>query len=242
MARKPRVKSTTGIYHVLVRASADISLFTDEEDVTIYTNALKDLQDKGYCTVYAYSLFDTHLHLLIKTSAEQADNSSLLTPDSSLDSIGSVMKRLANIYSYYFNVKYDHYGPIYQDRYKSEPIEDLTTFVQCLNFVSGQQTEWRAVMTPTIPSLPNHSSSNHSSLIPNHSSFLDYEQRRPRITDSRLLTFLKDQHHFTSAEELLARSADAQRHVIASCKTVGGNALQISRLTGMPRKKVMSIL
>ena len=227
MARKARLKSTTGIYHVLVRAIADLSLFTDQEDVQIYTEALQDLQTRGYCTVYAYAYFGTHVHLLIKEGEEP---------------IGSVMKRLANTYSYFFNVKYDHYGPIYIDRFKSEPVEDRTTFIQCLNFVSGQQTEWRGVLTHTIPSFPEAAIPDPSSLPPHRSSFLDFAERKARITDSRLLTFLQSQHHFTSAEELLARSADAQRHVISSCKTVGGNALQISRLTGMPRKKVMSIL
>ena len=66
MARKARIKSNTGIYHVLVRAIADLPLFTDEEDVKVYTDILDNLQKESRCTVYAYALFPTHVHLLIQ--------------------------------------------------------------------------------------------------------------------------------------------------------------------------------
>lgn len=71
MARKARIKSSTGVYHVLVRAISDLSLFTDKEDTQFYIDILNDLQHKGYCEVFAYALFPTHVHILIKEGATE---------------------------------------------------------------------------------------------------------------------------------------------------------------------------
>lgn len=244
MARKARIKSSTGIYHVLVRAIADLSLFTDDEDASIYIQTLRDLQSKGLCTVYAYAFFDTHLHLLIKTSpstlsqVEETSATSATIPEataSGFETIGQVMKRLASNYSYFFNVKYDHYGPIYLDRFKSEPIEDRTTFLRCLDFISSQPTEWKGIITNTLPSLPT---------IPNGSSlgkFLDIKLRPKRLTDSKLLDILKTQYGYTNIGEFLQRSISDQEKVASDCKKIGGSIRQIVRITGMPFAKVATL-
>lgn len=270
MARKPRIKSSTGIYHVLVRAIADLDLVSDKEDTDIYTGILRDLQDKGICTVYAYALFPTHAHLLIKAATESSapvlaaspSGSSAPVPDAALvpdvspsgfESIGSIMKRIASAYSYYFNVKYDHYGPIYIDRFKSEPIEDRTTFLRCLAFVADQNTPHKGILTHTIPlkdspapvsdASPSVSAAPVPEVSPSASAapsrrFLDYTSRPKRITDSRLLLFLQNEHHFTTSEEFLQRPDSDKTHVIVSSRPLGATVLQLARLTGLTRKVV----
>lgn len=242
MARKPRIKSSTGIYHVLVRAIADLDLVSDKEDTDIYTGILRDLQDKGICIVYAYALFPTHAHLLIKAATE----CSALVPDvspSGFEPIGSIMKRIASAYSYYFNVKYDHYGPIYIDRFKSEPIEDRTTFLRCLAFVADQNTPHKGILTHAIPlkdspaPVPVSDASPSVSVAPSR-RFLDYTSRPKRITDSRLLLFLQNEHHFTTSEEFLQRPDSDKTHVIVSSRPLGATVLQLARLTGLTRKVV----
>ena len=239
MTRKPRIKSATGVYHVLVRAIADIDLIADQEDSDIYTGILRDLQDKGLCTVYAYALFPTHVHLLIKAQPESTTPSA---PSSDLKPINSVMKRIAVTYSYYFNVKYEHYGPIYLDRFKSEPITSRPIFLHCLHFIADQATEHKGILTHTIPTMSDALHCDGSPTPPTltlETPFIDYATRPKRITDSRLLHLLQSEHHFTTPEEFLQRPDPDKTHVIVSTSSVGASIRQLARLTGLTPRVVI---
>lgn len=220
MARKARQKSNSGIYHVLIRASADVCLFGDEEDHSIYLQAISEFTAKGFCQVYAYALFPTHVHLLI---SEKDEN------------IGQVMKRLANNYSYYYNVKYDHFGPIYLDRFKSEPVETEAYFTRVLSFIETQETEACGVITRDIPSVL---SSLPASETPDPKVILDYVNRPLRITDSRLLDYLRQSWGFLNITEFLQRTVEDRKQLIIGAKSQGGSVRQIMRLTGSPMQFV----
>ena len=51
-----------------------------------------------------------HVHLLIKEGSE---------------AIGDTMKRIASSYVYYYNHKYDRVGHLFQERFKSQPVNDF---------------------------------------------------------------------------------------------------------------------
>lgn len=225
MARKARIKSSTGIYHVLVRAISDLSLFTDEEDSSYYIDILNDLQRQGRCEIYAYALFPTHVHLLVR------DNSS--SPSGEL--VGGLMKRIASAYSYFFNVKYEHYGPIYLDRFRSNPVESRDYFLKVLDHIDSQQTDHKFTCRH-IPSFPKGDPIINSQL-----SILNYSQRPKRITDSRLMAFLQQNYSFTNIGEFLQRSEEDIRATIKAAKEVGGSIRQIVRLTGTPYQSVYHI-
>lgn len=220
MARKARQKSNSGIYHVLIRASADVCLFGDEEDHSTYLQAIREFTAKGFCQVYAYALFPTHVHLLI---SEKDEN------------IGQIMKRLANNYSYYYNVKYDHFGPIYLDRFKSEPVETEAYFTRVLNFIETQETEARGVISLDVPSVL---SSLPASDTPDPKVILDYVNRPLRITDSRLLDYLRQSWGFLNITEFLQRTVEDRKQLIIGAKSQGGSVRQIMRLTGSPMQFV----
>lgn len=231
MARKARIKSSTGIYHVLVRAIADLPLFTDEEDTTFYTNILNDLQHQGRCEVYAYALFPTHVHILLRDSS--------LSPSGEL--VGGLMKRLASAYSYFFNVKYDHYGPIYLDRFKSNPVETRGYFLRVLNHIGTQDTPWKFTCRHIPSGLPKESSSSACGEPVEPSSLLDFKPRPVRITDSKLLDYLQTNFQFTNIGEFLQRPDEDIKATISSCKKLGGSIRQIVRLTGTPYQSVFQI-
>ena len=218
MARKARIKSSTGIYHVLVRAISDLSLFTDEEDTQFYTDILNDLQHKGYCEVYAYALFPTHVHLLVRDSS--------LSPSG--EQVGGLMKRIASAYSYFFNAKYDHYGPIYMERFKSNPIETKDYFLKVLDHIGSQQTESKY----TCRHLPMGLKVTNSQVLDKQPALLDFKERTKRVTDSKLLAFLQQNYSFTNIGEFLQRNTEEQEEVIRNCKKEGGSIRQIVRLTG----------
>lgn len=226
MARKARLKSTTGIYHVMVRTTADLNLFNDEEDYSIYIDRINELQQKEYGEVYAYALFPTHIHLLARDA----------TFKESGETIGSFMKRIAATYSFFYNAKYEHYGPIFLDRFKSNPVETREYFLKVLDHIGSQKTEY-AFTCRHIPSGLKDGGPTEGEKFP----LMDYRERAKRTTDSRLTRFLTERFNFTNIGEFLQRDQEELDNAIRECKKEGGSIRQIVRLTGCPFAHVFKI-
>ncbi len=109
MARYARQASKTGIYHIMVRGINGQSIFHDEDDYKRYLETLSRISEEGEAQVLGYCLMSNHVHLLIH---EIKDNISL------------IMKRLGGSYAYWYNWKYERKGYVFQDRFKSENVED----------------------------------------------------------------------------------------------------------------------
>ena len=131
MARQARVVSGTGIYHVMMRGINRQNIFEDEEDYTRFLELLLQMvcpvDDNGHplpsrCTFYAYCLMTNHVHLLIRDGAE---------------SLAAVIKRIGVSYAQYYNKKYIHFGHLFQDRFKSEPVNDNGYFFTLLRLDQG---------------------------------------------------------------------------------------------------------
>lgn len=109
MPRKARERSKTGIYHIVVRGINKQEIFHDEEDIIRYLETLKKVKEISGCQILGYCLMGNHIHLLIKEEKE---------------SISTVMKRLGTSYARWYNWKYERSGHVFQDRYRSECVED----------------------------------------------------------------------------------------------------------------------
>ena len=70
--------------------------------------------------IYAYCLMPNHVHLLVK---EQSCG------------ISDAIKSISVSYAYYFNKKYEHLGHLFQDRFRSETVNDMEYFVQLLRYI-----------------------------------------------------------------------------------------------------------
>ena len=129
MPRHAREQSGTGIYHVMLRGVNRQSIFEDDEDNIRFISLLRDLVERfddsgqplpALCTVYAYCLMDNHVHLLLKEQTER---------------ISSIIKRVGVAYAYYFNRKYGHNGHLFQDRFRSEPVNDIAYFMTLMRYI-----------------------------------------------------------------------------------------------------------
>ncbi len=120
MPRKAREKSSTGIYHVMLRGVNRQDIFNDDEDRIKYIHTLKDYKDISEYKIYGYCLMSNHIHLLIKEGKE---------------SISKVMKRIGVSYVHWYNMKYDRCGHLFQDRYKSEVVEDNKYLMVVLRYI-----------------------------------------------------------------------------------------------------------
>ena len=120
MPRAPRLKSQSGIYHIMLRGINQQAIFEDEEDYRKFIETLKDYKAISGYNVFAYCLMSNHIHLLLQFGKEELD---------------IIIKRIAGSYVYWYNWKYYRKGHLFQDRFKSEPIEDDAYFLTVLRYI-----------------------------------------------------------------------------------------------------------
>lgn len=143
MPRAARVKSKTGIYHIIMRGINRQCIFHDDSDYQRYLKILEQTKEKSDCVIYAYCLMTNHVHLLIEEAKED---------------IGQIMKRLGTSYAHRYNYKYGRSGHVFQDRYKSEPVEDDQYLLTVIRYIHNnpikagvvtkpEQYKWSSYMT-----------------------------------------------------------------------------------------------
>ena len=133
MARTLRTKSETGIYHVMMRGVNHQIIFEQPSDYSRFQELLGQFANPKdelnhpqppRCSFYAYCLMPNHVHLLIKEESED---------------LSSVVKRISAAYALYFNKKHERCGHLFQDRFKSEPVNDAAYFFTLLRYSYGSR-------------------------------------------------------------------------------------------------------
>ena len=120
MPRKARKESRTDIYHVMLRGINQQIIFEDEEDFQMFLSTLKECKRISGFDLYAYCLMTNHVHLLLKVGKEP---------------LAMIFRRLGSRYVYWYNRKYQRTGHLFQDRYRSEPIENEAYFLTALRYI-----------------------------------------------------------------------------------------------------------
>jgi putative transposase len=108
MPKKAREKSPEAIYHIMSRCQSEILLFRDDGDKDFYLGRLKFYMEKYKCSLYAYCLMDTHLHLHLDPKGFD---------------ISRFMACLNTSYAGYYNRKYNRRGSVIQDRFQSRLVD-----------------------------------------------------------------------------------------------------------------------
>lgn len=104
MPRSARLKSESGMYHIIMRGINRQILFWDEKDFIRFIQTLEKYKNICEFNLYAYCLMDNHLHLLLREGKEPLE---------------TVMRRICGSYVFWYNKKYDRIGYLFQDRFKS---------------------------------------------------------------------------------------------------------------------------
>ncbi len=133
MPRIQRIRSCTGIYHVMVRGNERKDIFNNNDDKEKFRKILIKTKKKTKLELYSYCLMNNHFHIVIREREE---------------SISSIMKRLNVSYAYYFNKRYDRVGHVFQGRYKSEPIEDDRYLISAVRYVHNNPVKAEIVNNP----------------------------------------------------------------------------------------------
>ncbi len=120
MARTARKLCESNIYHVMLRAVNRQQIFLDEEDRKSFLHILVQCREISHFSLYAYCLMGNHVHLLLQTGEE---------------SLSQVMKRIGTRFVVWYNTKYSRTGHLFQDRYRSEPVQDNAYFLTVLRYI-----------------------------------------------------------------------------------------------------------
>ena len=120
MPRQARRKSESGIYHIMLRGINQQQIFEDEEDGFRFLKTLSKYKEQCGYEIYAYCLMGNHIHILLKEGKEN---------------LTLVLKRVAGSYVYWYNWKYRRCGHLFQDRFKSEPVEDDANFLTVIRYI-----------------------------------------------------------------------------------------------------------
>lgn len=255
MPRQPRQTSGTDIYHVMLRGINRQDIFEDQEDyvrfLTYMQQMLEPYDDLGnrqpsLCTFYAYCLMSNHVHLLIKTHHED---------------IGATIKHLAITYALYFNRKYSRAGHLFQDRFKSEPVNDMAYFSTLLRYI--HQNPLKAGIVQQVSDYPWSSWQEYTGETPaalslcatnavlkrislddlrglvetplsDDVTILDIDEN-PRITigDQEVHQYLLDNYQISKPLEVQTLEKEQRNQILLSLLDLGAGLRQLSRLTGV---------
>lgn len=213
MARQARKKSGSGIYHVMLRGANRQTIFLEPEDYEKYLQVLAECKAISGCKIYAYCLMRNHVHLLLQEGDEP---------------IEQIMKRIAVRFVYWYNAKYQRIGHLFQDRFKSEPVEDDAYLLTVLRYI--HQNPVKAGLCGSVSDY-------------RYSSYNDYFSNSSLIDRDFIFSLLRREdfgefHRQTSFEQCLEmepkaapRLTDQQAQQViekhAGCK----NALEFQRMS-----------
>ena len=109
-----------GYRHVIVRGIGKQILFEDESDNRFYIKMLEKYSKDTGVGVCAYCLMENHVHLLLH---DKGTDTALF------------MKKMGVSYSAFYNGKYERTGHLFQDRYKSENINNELGYLAVLRYI-----------------------------------------------------------------------------------------------------------
>ena len=126
MPRKARIESKSGIYHIMLRGINRQQIFEDDEDFEKFLWVMKDVKQLSRFKLYGYCLMGNHIHLLLKPENEPLE---------------LIFRRIGSKYVYWYNLKYQRTGHLFQDRFKSEPVNDEKYLMTVLRYIHQNPTK-----------------------------------------------------------------------------------------------------
>lgn len=126
MPRYARKNSESGIYHIMLRGTNRQNIFEDDEGRQKLLETIRHYKTVSEYEVYAYCIMSNHIHLLIKEITEP---------------LSLAIKRISSSYVYWYNWKHERCGHLFQERFKSEPINDNQYFLTVLRYIHQNPTK-----------------------------------------------------------------------------------------------------
>ena len=241
MPRTARLESKSGIYHVMLRGINRQQIFHDDEDNAKFLDTIKICKEISLFELYCYCLMSNHVHILLKPQNE---------------SLANIFKRIGSRYVYWYNLKYGRLGHLFQDRYKSETIENERHMLAVLRYIhnnpvkAGLAANVKGYRWSSYNEYINGSGIIDSSLAlgilgfdgfiefhktTDDESYLDDAKTIIRLNDEGIKSIMGAISGCNNAEAFQKLDKAAQRAYLKHLRESGGSIRQISRLTGISK-------
>lgn len=238
MPRTQRKKSSTGIYHIVFRGINRQQIFEEDEDYERFLYLLKQYQQICSYHIYAYCLMPNHIHLLIKEGTEE---------------LGQTFRRIGASFVYWYNLKYGRTGHLFQDRYKSEVVEDDAYLLTVVRYIHRNPVKAGLCQEPEDYRYSSFAHYESDSLVENclilgmtgREEFFNYhhignedrcldveEEQKRRLTDQDAVRLMRELYHCSNPSEFQNAGKETQNKILHTLVESGGSIRQISRLTG----------
>lgn len=119
MSRKARKIAETNTYHVVIRGMDRQIMFEESKDFIKYLDLLSVYKTECGFEIFAYCLMNNHVHLVIRSNNVP---------------LSLIFSKLNTHYACWFNMKYQRTGHLQQERFYSEPIEDISYLLACIRY------------------------------------------------------------------------------------------------------------
>ena len=230
-------------------------IFEDDEDYSKLLQTLWKYRKVCEYSIYAYCLMSNHIHLLMKEGNED---------------LGNTFRRIGSSYVQWYNSKYGRIGPLFQDRYKSEVVEDDRYFLTVLRYIHQnplkagivtriEEYTWSSYrefittngekkLCDTEFPLSLYSKSLGSALgsfedfnqQENDDDCLEYEHRT-KLSDYEAAETIKSIGKISYAQEVKTLEITQRNQLIKKLRLSGLSIRQIQRLTGISFEVIKKI-
>ena len=238
MPRSSRQQSISGNYHIVIRGVNKQRIFEAPQDYDKFYYVLMDQKEKYHFSVFAFCLMSNHVHLLINERS---------TP------FGHVMRGLAAKYVGWFNNKYHRSGQLFENRYRSEPVDEEDHFLRTVRYIHLNPVKAGICREPSeypYSSYKNYFNKGKDSdvlfgLIERKSFELYHQEKADDICldiDEEPYKRVPDEHvvriinRITGLERpamISDLSSERRESAVLSLLKAGISAKQINRLTGL---------
>jgi len=244
MPRQAREKSESGYYHILLRGIGQQNIFEEDEDREKFLQILGKYKEELKFKIAAYCLMSNHVHLLIEDVNRNLE---------------LMMKKIAGSYAYYFNWKYERVGHVFQDRFKSEPVDSdeyLLTVVRYIHqnpfkagITKGDKYPWSSYNAYVHKT--NFVDTEQVLLLLNGKEgfveFMDTEDESScleiveafRLTDEKATKIIRKIAKVKNVQAIQNFDSAKRNEVLHILKEQGISIRQLSRLTGINRGVVL---
>ena len=254
MTRQIRQISQSGIYHVMLRGVNRQQIFENDDDYLKFIFILHDMISPKdilkrplppKCAIFSYCLMPNHVHILLQEKDEK---------------LSVTVKQIASRYAMYYNNRYGHFGHLFQDRFKSEPVNDDAYFLTLIRYIhqnpiAGYLCEkaedykwssWREFTnaphrmsaicdTSTILSrIPlDELKEQIETPLPKAQQVLDFDRYRGIAPDEAVIDFLKSAYDLKDPKDLQHYPKKQRYEILQAAREFGAGINQLSRLTSL---------
>jgi REP element-mobilizing transposase RayT len=117
----------------MLRGNERKSIFGDNEEKHGFLEGMRIKKKELGFSVYSYCIMDNHVHIAL--NSEESD-------------ISGIMKGIGVRYAFFYNTRHQRVGHVFQDRFKSEPVENDRYLLALVRYIHNNPVKAGIVSGP----------------------------------------------------------------------------------------------